>query len=145
MSSLHILHTKMIISILRNHISHFSVLCPVCRTANKTKWEVSKGMFTVFGLNRIDWDVARNTKALTKLSEGKSRHSVADSLCHDLVACINHIGKTSTQGHFVTYTKTDDGVWWRNDESKKVKQYPHHPFKATMKHETTDLLIFKNI
>ena len=117
--------------------------CVQCNGRIQATMEAEKGHYTLLALNRSQFDGnnAMLPKVKTKLTSVRST-GVGERLCGDLVSCISHIG-SHQQGHWVSYHKTSNNVWWKNNDSYPVVQ-TGHPFNASNRDETVNFLVFKN-
>ena len=121
------------------------VKCPSCGVENEAKIHPVKGKFTCLAINRrgyTDQDGVNVPKCLTKVSDVSNPHVWGAPLVRELVAVVSHKG-TINSGHWVCYSKVEEGTWYCNSDSARVKQ-TNHPLKQNRKDETADLLIFKN-
>ena len=131
---------QMLTSLLSRPINFNCVQCNnrICATM-----EAEKGRFTVLALNRTQFDGnnAMLPKVMTKLTSVRAT-GVGETLCGDLISCISHIG-SQHQGHWVSYHKTSNSVWWKNNDSYPVVQ-TCHPFNVNNREETVNFVVFKN-
>ena len=101
---------------------------------------MSKGLYTVINLNStlLDRQPAKLSDRITNCEGANYIGELVSAVCH------RNGGDSSTDsGHYVTYTKTDDGVWYINDDSKPVKQ-TGNPYQSKVRGETITMLFFKN-
>ena len=112
--------------------------CVQCNNPIQATIEAEKGHFTLLALDRSQM----LPKVMTKLTSVSSA-GVGERLCGDLVSCISHIGDHQ-RGHWVSYHKTSDNVWWKNNDSYPVVQ-TCHPFNVRNRDETVNFLVFRNV
>ena len=111
--------------------------CPDCSGFNTTKYTATKGLYTVLN---IDSQNQAGTRRVAKLSE-KVTMCDGQNFLGELIATVAH--RQQGGGHYVCYTRTDDDVWFLNDDSKRVA-HTSHPFQSKIKGETPTMLVYKN-
>ena len=121
------------------------VKCPTCDVENDAKLHPVQGKFTCLAINRRDYtdkDGVNVPKFLTKVTDVCSAHLWGDPFVKELVFVVAHKG-TIHSGHWICYSKVEEGAWYVNSDKARVKQTTH-PLRHNKKDETADLLIFKN-
>ena len=126
----------------------YQVRCPLCQQmCDGATFEATKGKFTLLAINRRGYNDDRGNpipKLMTKLTMAVGG-TEGDRLCGELVSVICHLGDGTDGGHWVSYHRTDDGVWWRNNDSLPIVQATNHPFNCRSRlDETVDFMVFKN-
>ena len=117
--------------------------CVACNSRVQATIETQKGTYTLLAINRLQYD--RNNavlpKVLTKLTTVRSS-GAGERLCGEVISCISHVG-SHQRGHWISYHKTSNGVFWKNNDSRPVVQ-SNHPFNVNNREETVNFLVFKN-
>ena len=110
------------------------VRCPDldCNTFNLCLYQAWKGLYTAANI-----DSPLDDAQVPKLSD-KLTNCEGEKYTGELVAAVCH-----RPGHYVTYTKTDDGVWYLSDDSKKIRQ-DVHPYHSRVRGERVTTVFFKN-
>ena len=122
------------------------VKCPApCHAVNQSKIFPRQGKFSFIAINRrlgyTDEDNHPIPKINTRIGDAWSQ-SWGNKVLQELVSVITHRGSVHT-GHWQTYSKTDDGLWYVNSDAHPPRQ-TSHPLKSIRKDETAELLVFKN-
>ena len=119
--------------------------CVACNTRVQATLVPERGTYTLFAINRLQYDRQNPNvvlpKVMTKLTDRRST-GAGERLCGDLISCISHIG-SHQQGHWVSYHKTTDNVWWKNNDSYPIVQ-SNHPFNVNHNNETVNFVVYKN-
>ena len=104
------------------------------------KYEFTKGLYTIIVLDRrVDPTTISRTRLSETIGVGEG-----ESLVGELVSVVCHRGDSFQNGHYISYHKTDDAVWYMNDDDNKIQQ-SSHPFKTkNNRTETCDILFYKN-
>lgn len=117
--------------------------CVACNTPVQASLVPERGIYTLFAINRLQYDRQNAVlpKVLTKLTDRRST-GAGERLCGDLISCISHVG-SHQRGHWISYHKTTDNVWWKNNDSYPIVQ-SNHPFNTSVNDETVNFVVFKN-
>ena len=126
----------------------YQARCPVCQQmCDGATFVATRGKFTVLAINRRGYNDDKGNpipKLMTKLSM-TGGVTEGDRLCGELVSVICHLGDGTDGGHWISYHRTDDGTWWRNNDSLPVIRSQNHPFDCRSRlDETVDFMVFKN-
>ena len=101
--------------------------------------KVKPGKYTIVALNR---NASNQSKALQKVDFSPHLPEV-DSISKEPIAVISHAGSVAS-GHYIVYSKID-GVWFLNDDSKRLIRCQFSPFdQSHLYRETADIIVFKN-
>ena len=117
--------------------------CVACNNRVQATIETQKGVFTILAFNRVKFDGnnAALPKVMTKLTTSRT-NGVGERLCGEIISCISHIGQPQA-GHWISYHKTTNQVWWKNNDSRPVVQ-SNHPFNVNNQEETVNFVVYKN-
>ena len=126
-----------------DEMSYCRVRCPICNAFSQPMMmDVTKGLYTVLNID-IRYHGAGNIRP-ARLSDNPTV-SIAEGYLGDLVAAVAHRQNSlpNMPGHYVCYTRTDDDVWYINDDSRGASQ-TGHPFSSKIRGESISMLIYKN-
>lgn len=121
--------------------TRFPLNCGNCGVVVNGQYVVTKGQFTVIGLNRVPLNPAQG-KVSTRVAQEPDSVQRGD-LTERLLSVINHIGGLNG-GHWISFHRVTTNQWYKNDDSRNITQ-SNHPFLTNLTiEESVNVVVYHN-